>query len=85
MPGEHLDLSSDDANVPPVGPGEPKRPFLGIHFTCCGVYARIISTGRRPPMRGIAHAVSSPCGSALGRAGPTSVSLPRIESNRGFG
>lgn len=39
MSGQHLDLSSD----PPVRlRDEPvERPFLGVHFACCGVYARI--------------------------------------------
>ncbi len=40
MPGEHLDLSID---VPEEvrGAGRHGRRFLGVHFACCGVYARI--------------------------------------------
>jgi hypothetical protein len=41
MPDEHLDLSSDP------GPGEANespqaaRRFLGVHFHCCHLYARV--------------------------------------------
>jgi hypothetical protein len=40
MSGENLDLSSD---FQPDGKSARKkaRRFVGIHFTCCGVYARI--------------------------------------------
>ncbi len=39
MTGDHLDLSSD---APSPDRGEEKRrPFIGVHFTCCNVYARI--------------------------------------------
>jgi hypothetical protein len=46
MVGENFDLSSE----PPggrepgraAGPGRTgPRPFLGVHFACCGVYARV--------------------------------------------
>ena len=40
MPGEHLDLSSDDPQ-PPAGDRAGGRRFVGIHFACCDVYARV--------------------------------------------
>lgn len=39
MPGDHLDLSSDPPS-PDRNRGQ-RRPFIGIHFACCGVYAQI--------------------------------------------
>ncbi len=38
MDAERLDLTSD-----PHDGGSPAslRPYVGIHFTCCGVYARV--------------------------------------------
>ena len=44
MAGEHLDLSSDSGPTLPDGkPGESagSRRFLGVHFACCDVYARV--------------------------------------------
>ena len=40
MSGDHLDISSDLPKPRPVEPASP-RPYLGIHFACCDVYARI--------------------------------------------
>ena len=39
MPGENLDLTSDSGGVRPAK--KPGRPFVGIRFACCDVYARI--------------------------------------------
>ena len=40
MPGENLDLSSDNR---PAGPDSATRArrFIGVHFTCCDKYLRI--------------------------------------------
>jgi hypothetical protein len=38
VPGENLDLSSD---APSSDGGHRKRPYVGIYFACCGVYAQI--------------------------------------------
>jgi len=38
MLGENLDLSSD---APLLDGVRRKRPYVGIYFACCGVYARI--------------------------------------------
>ena len=41
MKGGHLDLSTDEADADQ--PASP-RPFLGVKFECCGVYARVYKT-----------------------------------------
>lgn len=37
----HLDLSSEPPDEPPRAGPRAGRRFLGIHFACCGVYARV--------------------------------------------
>jgi len=42
MAAENFDASSDPAPKPAAAQGEHARArFLGVHFACCGVYARI--------------------------------------------
>jgi hypothetical protein len=42
MPGDYLDLSSSAPEPPSDAErdGQP-RGFLGVHFACCDVYARV--------------------------------------------
>ena len=39
--GRHVDLSSEGAGPGPVPSGPAARPFVGIHFVCCDLYARV--------------------------------------------
>ncbi|MBN2474120.1 MAG: hypothetical protein JXB62_05910 [Pirellulales bacterium] len=41
MPGENLDIFSDHEPTPPPKGGGVQRRFVGIHFACCDVYARV--------------------------------------------
>ena len=41
MAGEHLDLSSGSPEDHSQTRGPTGRPYLGIHFACCDVYARV--------------------------------------------
>ncbi|MDP6446297.1 MAG: hypothetical protein QGG36_09270 [Pirellulaceae bacterium] len=39
MAGEHLDLSSEPETS--SRKPQPSKPFLGVRFQCCSIYARI--------------------------------------------
>jgi hypothetical protein len=41
MEGENLDVSSDAFSDESAPHEKSARRFVGIHFACCGVYARI--------------------------------------------
>lgn len=40
MSGDQLDLTNEPPR-PASASDAPDRPYLGVHFACCGVYARI--------------------------------------------
>jgi hypothetical protein len=40
MVGEHLDLTDGDGPRVPAGQSGGRR-FVGVHFVCCDVYARV--------------------------------------------
>ena len=41
MPDESIDLTSVPATSSDRAASHARQPFLGIHFACCGIYARI--------------------------------------------
>lgn len=68
MAGEQLDLSSsadDDSGRQDGASGA--RPFLGVHFRCCDVYARIYLSRERTAYQGHCPRCSRPL---LVRIGP---------------
>jgi hypothetical protein len=42
MSGDNLDISSDpELGTPSGGEAAAARPFIGVQFACCQVYARV--------------------------------------------
>ena len=66
-PGDFLDLSSEppDASASP----ERGRRFLGIHFACCDVYARIYLNRERTAYSGHCPRCSRPIHIRVGPGG----------------
>lgn len=76
MPGEHLDLSSDphddggdDASASESSGG--RRPFLGVRFVCCDVYARVYVNGDRTAYEGRCPRCLRPLVVRIGAGGST--------------
>jgi hypothetical protein len=47
MAGENIDLSSDPSPAAGQGSDAGSRRFVGVHFTCCDVYARVYINRRQ--------------------------------------
>ena len=76
MAGENLDLSSD---APSSDGGQRKRPYVGIYFACCGVYAQISLNRAKRPTLGIAPAASS---GSRSRSAPVALTLDSSRRTR---
>lgn len=83
MVGEHLDLSSDpnddgsDAGRSPIAHGDAptsngRRPFLGVRFVCCDVYARVYVNGDRTAYEGCCPRCRRPLAVRIAPGGSTS-------------
>ncbi len=53
MPGEHLDLTDDPHGRDTLGGSDRAgRRFVGVHFQCCDVYARVYINAQRTAYEG---------------------------------
>lgn len=64
MPGDRFDMSSEPER--PAAP-PPARPYIGIHFACCRVYARVYRNAEGTAYQGNCPRCARP---ALVRIGP---------------
>jgi hypothetical protein len=71
MAGENLDLSSGDSDRTPETKGGG-RPFVGIQFACCGVYARVYVNRTQTAYEGHCPRCSRPVRLKIGPGGTTS-------------
>ncbi len=44
--GRYLDLLAENAEKC-SNSAAPAKPFLGVHFACCGVYARVVANAEK--------------------------------------
>jgi hypothetical protein len=67
-----LDLSTGAAPSGGSGGGAPGRPFLSVHFACCGVYTRIYRDPNDPEYRGRCPRCGKPVRFVVGDGGTSS-------------
>ena len=64
-----LDLSTADPGPGTAPAAKPPRPFLSVHFTCCGVYQRIYRDPDGKHYRGRCPRCALPVTFAVGAGG----------------
>jgi len=64
-----LDLSTADPSAGAAPGAKPPRPFLSVHFTCCGVYQRIYRDPDGKHYRGRCPRCALPVTFAVGAGG----------------
>jgi hypothetical protein len=68
MPGEQIDLVSVSA-LGSQGVPCNRRPFLGIHFACCGYYVRVYANRSNTAYEGNCPGCSRPVRVRIGPGG----------------
>ncbi|QDU55425.1 hypothetical protein Pan181_16140 [Aeoliella mucimassa] len=71
MPGEHLDLSSEQP-APRRAAAEEARKFIGVHFACCDVYSRVYVNRDRSAYIGHCPRCAKPVRFTIGPGGSDS-------------
>lgn len=69
MVGERFDASSDPGPFPIEGRSAARRPFLGIQFACCAVYARIYPNREQDAYQGNCPRCGKPVTIRIGAGG----------------
>jgi len=72
MAGEQLDLTSDELPSRRAADGDRDARFLGVHFACCDLYARIYLNRARTAYSGNCPRCARSVNVAIGPGGTTS-------------
>ncbi len=75
MPADPRDYKLDLSTTPPAPAGPPAaagRPYLGVHFACCGAYQRIYRKPTDTEYRGRCPRCGKGVRFAVGQGGTSS-------------
>ncbi|TWT86761.1 hypothetical protein Mal64_35910 [Pseudobythopirellula maris] len=72
-PGSQLDLASGGSTPGRAAHGaEGQNPFVGVHFTCCDIYARVYRNHKQDAYAGNCPKCAKPIRLKIGAGGTSS-------------